>query len=182
MLQLQETRKKWRHLLRKPATFIGFRHDSETQFVPREICGEIEETGAPIPISHLYVLPKPIPGCAPRICKTKPHPGMCPGFFGDQHPWQHHSATPPQLPRRSVSAAPWPASSVAVSAQYPRSWSPSGDRAEGRGERGGRRFRASPAEQTLGARGGHLRAFALPSRREPSALITSSPTSSGFEG
>lgn len=85
MLRLQENCEKRRHLLPKLATFVGFRRDSDTQFVSRETCGMTGETGAPIPISHLYPLPKTIP-ILPHVSASARPPVVCTPFWRSSIP------------------------------------------------------------------------------------------------
>lgn len=74
MLQLQEPRKKRNHLFPNPATFVGFRCDSETQFFSRELREGIGGKGR----QNLH--PFPNPSQTPRTVKAPPAaPPVCGG-------------------------------------------------------------------------------------------------------
>lgn len=81
MLQLQETRKKSKHLLPKQATFVGSRRDSETRFVSRDLRGDWgDQSPHPYspPFSSSQNHPRPHP--APHNGEVKAPPGCVPLF------------------------------------------------------------------------------------------------------
>lgn len=176
MLQLQETRKKSRHLLPKQATFVGSRRDSETQFVSRDLRGDWgDQSPHPYspPFSSSQNHPRPHP--APHNGEVKAPPGCVPLFVRGSIP--NSTSRPPhrRFLRGSAQAAPGPAPNAAAPPMPPSVPVlvpvPGG------------RLRAPPAEQTWGhgerVSGQH---FPSPPLRDPAVLLISCPTTSEFKG